>query len=367
MTSQDTSGRLLRRRATDRVIGGVAGGLGDYFNVDPLLFRIGFAGLIIFGGAGLVLYLIGWVLLPAEGQDASMLETFFRRLGLTPRRIGWIALVLVASVLLINSMNSGMAYSIAEGPLGIPGAFWAIAVIGAGVLLLRRRELAVAPTTTVAPVPLPTPLVKAPARPRSPLGWYVIAALLLSIGSMALVSQAARVEVGPGQFFGAALAVIGIGLVVGAWWGRARILILLALLLLPVAVTASFVTAPLKGGVGDVRFAPANSAELRTEYRLIGGRLVLDLTDLVPSSWGRIHIAASVALGQLVIILPHDASVELHARVGAGDVILFGSQDTGTSLESRFVRTHPYGPTYVLDLESGIGEVMVATDATGGI
>jgi phage shock protein PspC (stress-responsive transcriptional regulator) len=366
MTSQDTSGRLLRRRATDRVIGGVAGGLGDYFNVDPLLFRIGFAGLIIFGGAGLVLYLIGWVLLPAEGQDASMLETFFRRLGLTPRRIGWIALVLVASVLLINSMNSGMAYSIAEGPLGIPGAFWAIAVIGAGVLLLRRRELAVAPTTTVAPAPLVAPVAKAPPRPRprSPLGWYVVAALLLTIGSMALVSQVGSIQVEPGQFFGAALAVIGIGLMVGAWWGRARILILLALLLLPVAVTASFVTAPLKGGVGDVRFAPANSAELRTEYRLIGGRLVLDLTNLVPSTWGPIHIAASVALGQLVVILPRGASVQLQSHVGAGDAIIFDARDTGTSLDNRYVRTQPYGPTYVLNLESGIGEVLVESEPT---
>ena len=74
MTSQDTQrtgalGRHLRRRTNDRVIGGVAGGLGDYFNVDPLLIRIGFVGLIIFGGAGLVLYLVAWLLVPAEGQD----------------------------------------------------------------------------------------------------------------------------------------------------------------------------------------------------------------------------------------------------------------------------------------------------------
>ena len=362
MTSQDTSGHLLRRRTDNRVIGGVAGGLGDYFNVDPLLFRIGFVGLIIFGGAGLVLYLIAWLLLPAEGQDASMVERFFRRLGLTPRRLGWIAVVLVASILLINATSSGMAYS-----MGIPGAFWAIGVIGAGVLLLRRREARPAAALEAQPAaPVRAPAVKAAPRPRSPLGWYILAALFLSIGSFALFSQLAGVEVEPGQFFGAALAVIGIGLVVGAWWGRARILILLAMLLLPLAVTASFVTAPLEGGVGDVQFTPTNSAELRGEYRLIGGRLVLDLTDLVPSTWGPIHIGASVALGQLVVILPRGASVELRSRVGAGDTILFGSFDTGTSLESRYVRTHAYGPTYVLDLQSGIGEVMVETEGAGG-
>src|SRR3989337_383835 len=72
MTSQDTQrtdapGRLLRRRTSDRVIGGVAGGLGDYFNIDPLLVRIGFVGLMIFGGAGLVLYVVAWLLIPAHG------------------------------------------------------------------------------------------------------------------------------------------------------------------------------------------------------------------------------------------------------------------------------------------------------------
>ena len=60
--------RLLRRRTSDRVLGGVAGGLGDYFNIDPLLVRIGFVGLMIFGGAGLVLYVVAWLLIPAEGQ-----------------------------------------------------------------------------------------------------------------------------------------------------------------------------------------------------------------------------------------------------------------------------------------------------------
>lgn len=368
MTSQDTSGHLLRRRVNERVIGGVAGGLGDYFNVDPLLFRIGFVGLMIFGGAGLVLYLIGWLLLPAAGSDRSMAEGFLQRVALTPRRIGWIALAVLVFLLFSSATNNGWSYSLREGPLGIPGAAWALGVMVAGVLLLRRSETPrVAATTGADTTPLRAPAVRAAPRPRSPLGWYVLGALLVSIGLLAMVSQVARVEIEPGQFFGAALAALGIGLVVGAWWGRARILILLALLLLPVAVTASFVTAPLEGGVGDLRFTPANTAELRGEYRLISGRMVLDLTDLIPSSWGPVHIGASVALGQLVIILPRDASVELHARVGAGDVILFGSRDTGTSLESRFVRTHAYGPTYVLDLESGIGEVMVATNATGGI
>lgn len=359
MTSQDASGHLLRRRVNDRVIGGVAGGLGDYFNVDPLLFRIGFVGLMIFGGAGLVLYLIGWLLLPAAGSDRSMAEGFLQRVALTPRRIGWIALAVLVFLLFSSATNNGWSYSLREGPLGIPGAAWALGVMVAGVLLLRRGETVPAEAVAASDVaPLRAPLVKATPRPRSPLAWYVVAALLVAIGVLAMFSQAANVEVAPGQFFGSALAVLGIGLVVGAWWGRARILILLALLLMPLAVTASFITTPLEGGIGDHRYVPVTAAEVKDEYRSLAGQTILDLQDLQTSP-RTIHIAASVAVGQLVVILPQGASVELRTRVGAGDSYVLGSQDGGTSLDNLYVRHQLNQTTYVLDLEMGIGNVFV--------
>jgi phage shock protein PspC (stress-responsive transcriptional regulator) len=441
MTSQDTQrtdapGRLLRWRTSDRVIGGVAGGLGDYFNVDPLLIRIGFVGLIIFGGAGLVLYLLGWLLIPAEGRDLSPVEAVIRWIGLTPARIITFAIVAVLLGLLINSWNigvhlpggGGMLWAVSTvvvaylliryretlkptaggsvAPMAIaigvaavifissfpiggpfdgsgylylgrlsvpPWALLAVAVIVVGYLLIRRREtspatagVAAAPSvgaSTTIPMQPVAPVVKAPPRPRSPLGWYVVAATLIAVGLLAIISQAAKVEVAPGQFFGAGLTVIGIGLVVGAWWGRARILILLALLLLPMAVTASFITAPLEGGIGDLRYAPMTGAELRPEYRLMGGRLVLDLTGLSlgPRS---VEIAVSVAVGGVRVILPEGASVQMEARVGAGATYLFDSQQVGTSLDDRLVRRHLHATTYILDLEAGIGEVQVVTQHT---
>jgi phage shock protein PspC (stress-responsive transcriptional regulator) len=370
----DTSGRLLRRRTSDRVIGGVAGGIADYFNVDPLLIRIGFVGLIIFGGAGLVLYLVAWLLMPAEGQDVSPVEALFRRIGLTPQRIGWIAVVLVAVIFLSSFPVGGPldgSGNLYIGPLpGIdPVAFWAVAVIVVGYLLIRRRETAPATAGVVvapaAPAVVAAPRAPAVRRPPSPLAWYVYAAILIAVGLLALASQVGNVKVAPGQFFGTALAILGIGLVVGAWWGRARILILLALLLVPLAVAASFITAPLEGGIGGMRFTPANAAELRDEYRIMGGMLILDLTDLSITAQP-VHIAASVAVGQLVVILPPDASVELRARMGAGQVTVFDYYDAGTiltnagtSLDEQYVRIHRYGPTYILDLQGGIGDLFV--------
>jgi phage shock protein PspC (stress-responsive transcriptional regulator) len=375
MTSQDTQrsdapGRQLRRRTSDRVIGGVAGGLGDYFNVDPLLIRIGFVGLMLFGGAGLVLYLVGWLLMPAEGRDESAVEALFGRIGLTPRRIGWIAVGLVAAILFISIFPmsgpfDGSGY-LFIGPLGIdPVAFWAVAGIVLGYLLIRRRESSPAPAGVAAaagvaatPAAVAPPRAPTVRRPRSPLAWYGYASVLIAIGVLALVSQVAEVEVQPGQFFGAALTLLGVSLVVGAWWGRARILILVAILLVPIAIFSSFITAPLEGGIGDQRYTPVTAAEVRDEYRSMGGRVILDLTDLHTSPRD-IHIAASVAVGQLVVILPEGASVELRTRVGAGDSYVLGSQDVGTSLDSRYVRRHFRQTTYVLDLEIGIGEVFV--------
>jgi phage shock protein PspC (stress-responsive transcriptional regulator) len=65
------SRRLVRSR-DDRVIAGVAGGLGAYFGIDPILFRIGFVLLVIAGaGSGLVLYVIAWVVLPEGDTDRA--------------------------------------------------------------------------------------------------------------------------------------------------------------------------------------------------------------------------------------------------------------------------------------------------------
>ena len=55
--------RQLRRSSTDRVAAGVAGGLGEYFGLDPVLFRVLFAVTSFFGGAGIVAYLLAWLVM----------------------------------------------------------------------------------------------------------------------------------------------------------------------------------------------------------------------------------------------------------------------------------------------------------------
>jgi phage shock protein C len=63
----DNEVKQIRRSKTQRMIAGVCGGLGDYFGIDPVWFRLGFVVAALPGGLpGIVPYLICWVIIPEE-------------------------------------------------------------------------------------------------------------------------------------------------------------------------------------------------------------------------------------------------------------------------------------------------------------
>ena len=62
--------RLLRLSATDRKIAGVCGGFGAFFDLDPLLFRVAFVVLAFFGGLGILLYAVLWLVIPSPAAPA---------------------------------------------------------------------------------------------------------------------------------------------------------------------------------------------------------------------------------------------------------------------------------------------------------
>lgn len=70
-TDQDRCKRL-RRSVDDRKLGGLAGGLATFFDLDVAHVRIALVVLAIIGGAGLPLYLAAWVLIPEEGSDIAI-------------------------------------------------------------------------------------------------------------------------------------------------------------------------------------------------------------------------------------------------------------------------------------------------------
>jgi len=61
------------------MLGGVALGLADYFDVDPTIVRIGFVALAFVGGLAVPLYLAAWLLIPDEESDMSVAEELLAR------------------------------------------------------------------------------------------------------------------------------------------------------------------------------------------------------------------------------------------------------------------------------------------------
>ena len=356
------SPRLLRRRATDRVIGGVAAGIADYLNIDPVLVRAIFVGLVVFGGAGLVLYLGAWLLIPVEGRNESPLEQVLPRFGGLPSLL----VILIAVAFLF-----WVVFPSVDGGFYLDG--WAVGIlvlVVVGIYLLRRGggseshaaavpPTAVAPTAsqTVTPTPQPSTAEPRPAEPRSPLGWYITAATLIVIGVAAILDRATTMALLPGQYFGLALTVIGGGLVIGSWWGRARVLILPALLVLLIGLPAAFMTVPLEGGVGGPYYAPTSMDELDDEYQLAFGKLTLDLTQL-PVSTEPVTVTATVGAGALHVIVPDNAQVHVDAAVGAGFSYVMGDGQGGTDLDNHYEQGD-LGRLIVLDLSTGIGGIEV--------
>jgi len=83
----------IRRTTSDRRVAGVAGGLARHLDIDPLIVRVAFVVLTFFGGAGLLLYIACWLLVPEEGSD-------WGRVALD-RRSRTVALVLVGALVLV--------------------------------------------------------------------------------------------------------------------------------------------------------------------------------------------------------------------------------------------------------------------------
>ena len=71
-TTDQPAPRQLRRSAGDRMLGGVAGGIAKYLDVDATLVRVAFAALTLVSGVGVPLYLAAWLLIPEDGEDQSI-------------------------------------------------------------------------------------------------------------------------------------------------------------------------------------------------------------------------------------------------------------------------------------------------------
>ncbi len=62
--------RLYRSR-NDKILAGICGGIGKYLDIDPIIIRLIFIVLLFTVGSGILIYLIAWILIPLEPEDAE--------------------------------------------------------------------------------------------------------------------------------------------------------------------------------------------------------------------------------------------------------------------------------------------------------
>src|SRR5918992_1736765 len=75
--STQVPSRLYRSRS-QKMISGVCGGLGEYFDVDPVLIRLLFVVTAFISGVGILAYIVLWIVVPFEGDDGPRLDTLRR-------------------------------------------------------------------------------------------------------------------------------------------------------------------------------------------------------------------------------------------------------------------------------------------------
>ena len=123
--------RVLRRSRDDRVVGGVAGGLGRYFGIDPVLLRIAFVLLLLAGGSGILLYLIAWVVIPQERPGDAVGPPAERGAPAAGADVLGVVLVVAGVFLLLRVVF----------PDVFAGRyFWPVAVIALGLALVAHSS-----------------------------------------------------------------------------------------------------------------------------------------------------------------------------------------------------------------------------------
>jgi phage shock protein PspC (stress-responsive transcriptional regulator) len=260
--------RRLTRSSSDRVIAGVAAGVGRYFSIDPVVVRIAFIVGAFFGGAGVIAYLAAWLLVPRDdGVGRADAAGVLRRLGIA------------AGVLALTG-------------IALAGGFWGAASGGA----------------------------------------KTVAIVVIAAGGL---------------------------LMVGAFTGGMRWLIVPALALAFGAATVAAGDIDVRGGTGERVYRPADASDLRSEYKLGAGHLQLDLrnTNFGPGDH-RVHL--KLGLGQAEVLVPPDVCVSSTAHIAGGGTKVFDRDSGGTYHDWQDIRHAPEGrPHLTVDADIGFGELRI--------
>ena len=427
------SPRRIVRRPDEKVLAGVCAAFARATDTDPLLWRIAIAVLSVFGGTGIVLYLLGWLLVPMAGAGPTAVERALRR---PDKNLGTVLLLGLGAVVLLAVLDNG------------PGAGVLLVLGGIGYLVLReRREPAqvadpgwyAPPLVMHGPDPAPAdtqswdtasyvpststsadgagstmgapepydsglsapgyganyganygggyggtggtydtspfaawdapPPVPAAGRRRSKLGLLTLSAAALVAGALLTLRAAGFEQVTATRILASVLVVLGAGMIVGTWFGRARWLLLPSLLVGAALLATALVQAapvPYGAGVGERTWVPGPGEERRS-FQLGAGEAQLDLRRLDPAALDGRPLSAAVGAGEIVVIVPDGLRVRVRADVRLGEIVVVEpggdrrrlTDGSGERVQEQFLVGDAGDPTVELDLEVAAGQIEV--------
>jgi phage shock protein PspC (stress-responsive transcriptional regulator) len=291
--TQDT--RRLRRSRSNRMLAGVCGGLAEYFEIHPAVFRVAFVVLTLGGGAGILIYLAAALVMPDEGEEDSIATAALRDRRDRPWPL--IGLGLIAAA---------VAAMLSEVSLWPHGDAWVFLLIaGAVILWVTRYGVGRQPATDA-----PARAAEDSRRVRR-----LLRRLAIATASIAAV-----------------------------------------LLILAAVVIAAF-DVHLRRGAGERTYAVTSTSELRRDYRLALGELRIDLRSLT-LPLGEAHVDARLGIGELIVTAPDDVALRVHAEAELGEIHLPGKEtvdghDVEAELNESGVRV------LVLEARVGLGSVRV--------
>ncbi|PZG14490.1 hypothetical protein C1J01_26865 [Nonomuraea aridisoli] len=211
------------------------------------------------------------------------------------------------------------------------------------------------------------PLPRRERRPKSYIGAITLLLAFIVGGIVVLAQSKSAAGVSPTIVGGAMLIAIGSGLLVAAWWGRGAGLVAIGTVV-ALLVGMGLMFGGVPRNVGTFEWVPSSVAEASRLYDVGVGDGLLDLSELELAPGSTVTFNAAVSAGELVVIVPPTARVEVKARNKVGDIQIDRALRGGVDV--RFDRTlepevRPQGEpaTIVLNLRGGVGDMEVRRGA----
>lgn len=386
-----------RRPRQGRKLAGVAAAVGSRYGIDPVVVRVALVAMTVFGGIGLSVYLLGWLLFPGEDDEVSAFESLIGR-GRSSVSAP-VALVLCVALLPVtgwafsaNWFDGGGLFGLAlvvtalyllhhsRGHLNRPTPVepWAAGstvtdsregtMSGTGVSTSTAPQewdpLGAAPLAWSLPDPPAPPEPVEPPTPRrkSMVGLAAFGTALAVGGAGAALATEGVPWFTAAHVIGLVLAVVGVGLVLGGFLGGGRGLVWLALPLSLAGIVLTSVPIPaVGGGLGTLEATPRSAAEVLPVYQRTAGEITLDLRQLPPSR--PVDTTVRAGAGNVTVIVPPDADVTYACTATLGNVDCFGREQSGVgtpTLDGHDVGADgPGGQRIALDVTAGAGNVEV--------